>query len=59
MAQLKKVIAAADTAANASDTEQAKALTEVDTGRDAVNQITAAIDAQLARFVPRVPAAPS
>jgi Dynamin family len=59
MAQLQKVIAAADTAANASDTEQAKALKEVDTRRDAVNQITAAIDAQLARLVPRVPAAPS
>jgi GTPase SAR1 family protein len=58
MEQLKKVIAAADTAAKASGTEQAKALKDLDTRRDAVNQIMAGIDAQLSRFAPRASAVP-
>jgi hypothetical protein len=52
MAQLKKVIAAADTAAKASRTEQVEALKKLDTQHNPVNQITAAIDALLARFGP-------
>jgi hypothetical protein len=59
MAQLKQVIAAADTAAKASGTEQAEALKKLDTQRNAVAQIMAAIDALLARFAPRAPVVPA
>ena len=59
MAQLQKVIAAADTAAKVSGAEQAQALKEVDTRRATVNQSRPRSTFSWLGLFPRVPAVPS
>jgi dynamin family protein len=59
MAQLQKVIAAAETAAKSSRAEQVDALKQLETRQKAVNQLIDAIETQLMKFAPAVVSAPS
>ena len=59
MAQLQKVIAAAETAAKASHADQVEALKQLETRQKAVNQLIDAIETQLMKFAPAAVSAPS
>ncbi len=59
MAQLQKVIAAAETAAKASQADQVEALKQLETRHKAVNQLIEAIESQLMKFAPAAVSAPS